>query len=662
MIARFAVCLSLLISLAIFNSWTARAETNVLFIFDASGSMKKKVEGKPRIDVAKKVFGEALSNMPGEVRLGLMVYGHRKPKDCKDIELIAPIGGEDTSVIADTVQELRAIGETPIADFLMKAAKSFNAFKGQKNSIILVTDGIEECKGDPCAAAQALKDAGLDVVVNIVGFTLGDKQSKALQCVTDITGGKYYAASNAAGLTEALKEVQQTVVAQTAEEPEDDNDVLAAKNGGTLVYAPNDAWNGLNRDHMNFQGPTYGGEAVWSFKDGKPATFDLIEVLIRKAGDYMLKDFEVLASDDLAGPFRSLGSFKTANAQVMPEGWQAFKFPQTTAKYVKVVFKSDHSGGYIAGSPLRLIGMIDENAPAAAQSESGGIDILAVENGGQLISAPNDAWQNLNRNHADFRGPTYGGEGVWSFKEGKPATFNRIEVMISKGGDYVLKNFEVLAGDDLAGPFHSLGNFTTQNTKVMPDGWQGFALPKTTARFVRVAFKSDHKGGYISGTPLRLFGSVDETAAAAESGATIEGINLVAQANGGMLLMGGNDDWIKLTDGDIAGRVALYTGEGVWAFRDEKPAMIEAVDIMIPQGGDYNLKDFEILVGDEGPTGAFRSVGKFTTQNTRLQPEGWQRFVFPKVQAKYVKLVFLTDHRGGYISGYEVAVIGTPTQ
>jgi hypothetical protein len=119
---------------------------------------------------------------------------------------------------------------------------------------------------------------------------------------------------------------------------------------------------------------------------------------------------------------------------------------------------------------------------------------------------------------------------------------------------------------------------------------------------------------------------------------------------------------MKLNDGDIGGRVATYAGEGVWAFRDEKPAMIEAVDIMIPQGGDYNLKDFEILVGDEGPTGTFPSVGKFTTQNSRLQPEGWQRFVIPRVQAKYVKLAFLTDHRGGYISGYEVAVIGTPAQ
>lgn len=634
----------------------AHAETNVLFIVDGSGSMKKMVGNEARMDVAKKVLGETLTNMPADAQLGLLLYGHRKAKDCSDMELAAPIGGEDAATINKMIQDIKPIGETPIADSLKKAAKSFKAFKGQQNSIILVTDGVEECKGDPCAAAKELKDAGLDVAVNIVGFTLGEEEGKALQCVTEITGGKYYAANDAKALTTALqdvqKKVQETVVVQTAKAPEFDGDILAAKNGGTLVYAPNDKWATINTE--KFERPSYSGEGVWSFKDGKPATFDRIEILIEGADVYNLKDFEVLAGDAPAGPFRSLGQFTTLNSKVQPEGWQAFKFPETTAKYVKVVFKTAHSESYIKGHRMRLMGKIDESAAAAEKPpETDGIDILAAKNGGTLVYAPNDKWATMNTDK--FERPSYDGEGVWSFKDGRPATFDRIQVLVPQTEDYTLKTFEVLAGDTPDGNFRSFGEFTVLNHKVMPDGWQTFTFPPATARFVKVIFKQGY-GGYIGGHALRVIGKIDETAAAAEKPAEIDGTNLLAQSAGGMYLVGPNDEWQKLNDGKTD-RATTYDGEGVWAFNGEKPAMIEAIEVFAPGREDYNLKEFEVLVGDEGPTGTFKSIGTFTMQNRKVMPDGWQRFVVPKVMAKYIKIKFVSGY-GGYIAAYEFRVIG----
>ncbi|HEX6091830.1 MAG TPA: VWA domain-containing protein, partial [Dongiaceae bacterium] len=171
----------------------AMAETNILFIVDASGSMKKKLEtGESRMDAAKKAMAEALTAMPPEARLGLLLYGHRKAKDCTDIELASPIGADDAAAISKRISGLRAKGETPIAESLRQAQRSFAALKGQDNRIVLVTDGIEECKGDPCAAAEELRAAGFDLKVDIVGFTLSEKQRALIQCVPDITGGQYY--------------------------------------------------------------------------------------------------------------------------------------------------------------------------------------------------------------------------------------------------------------------------------------------------------------------------------------------------------------------------------------------------------------------------------------------------------------------------------------
>jgi Mg-chelatase subunit ChlD len=197
----------------------AEAAANVLFIFDASGSMNSKVEtGETRLQVAKSAVAYTLKELPSGTKLGLMLYGHRRSKDCSDIELVSPIGANDASTIASRVGSLRALGETPIADALQQALHSFAALKGQVNRIVLVTDGIEECNGDPCAAAQAVRDSGLELKVDIVGFTLNEEQRKAISCVADITGGQYYEAKDVSGLKAALAAVKQQVAAN-AEEP-----------------------------------------------------------------------------------------------------------------------------------------------------------------------------------------------------------------------------------------------------------------------------------------------------------------------------------------------------------------------------------------------------------------------------------------------------------
>src|SRR2546429_2483953 len=52
-------------------------------------------------------------------------------------------------------------------------------------------------------------------------------------------------------------------------------------------------------------------------------------------------EFELLVANDAPnGTFRSIGKFQTSNAKMMSTGgWQDFKFPPVTAKYLKVRLK-----------------------------------------------------------------------------------------------------------------------------------------------------------------------------------------------------------------------------------------------------------------------------------------------------------------------------------
>lgn len=640
----------------------AQAEPNIMFIIDASGSMKEKIDGEMRMSVAKQVMAETLKDLPENANLGLLAYGHRKAKDCTDIELIAPLGSETAETIGKTIQGFNAKGETPIAESMTKAAKSFKAFKGQQNSIVLVTDGLEECQGNPCAAAQELKNAGLDIKVNIVGFTLGDEDAEKLKCVTETTGGKYYSAANASDLTTAMQEVQkqaqETVIVDEAKEPSFDGNLLAPENGGKLEYAPNANWQHLTSDINKMDGAAYTGEGVWSFKDGKAATFSQIEVLVPKAFNYNLKDFEVLASDSLSGPYRSLGEFSVKNVKMMPEGWQGFKFPETTAHFVKVIFKNGQNG-YVAGNALKLMGSIVEDSESVKKAEpSDGIDILAQKNGGTLVSGPNAQWALINGKPQNFKGATYGGEGIWSFKDRKEATFDRAKIKVDKSFKYNLKDFEILASDSVDGPYRSLGEFTLANHVVMPDGWQTFVFPETTARFIKFNFING-QDGYISGHPIQVVGTINEESEPAPEAFKPSGQDLIAQSNGGSLLYGQNDDWSKLNTSN-GERATVRVGEGVWSFKDEATATLSAVQVLVPKADKYNLKNFEILAGNDGPTGDFRSLGQFSVSNTKVQPDGWQTFQLPETDAKFVKLKTISDQGGGYISMYGMRVFGTP--
>jgi Mg-chelatase subunit ChlD len=650
----------------------AGAAHNVMLIVDASGSMKKTVDGESRMAAAKRVLAETLATIPPDVRLGLLAYGHRKAKDCTDMELVSPIGAEDAATIAGRIQKLNPKGETPIAAALEMAAKSFLAFKGQVNSIVLVTDGIEECKGDPCAAAAAIKAAGLDLKVDVVGFTLKPEQRKLIECVATETGGTYYDAKNGAALSAALA----TVAKAAAKPKQPDDDLLAAKNGGVLLAAANDEWQKLNdgRDDLDDRAVTYAGVGVYGFKDGKPATLTGFDVLIPEKSEYNVKDFELFAGNDgPTGAFTAIGTFTTQNIKLMQDPYQHFTFPPVTAKYLKVSLNTDWGGGYIATYALRAHGKLDETAaPAPAPAAPTGIDLLSPQNGGTLIAAPNDEWSRLNDGSPD-RAVTYAGEGVWGFKDGKPATFDRFEMLIPATDPYNVKDFELFAGDDgPTGSFRSIGTFATQNIKFMQAPYQAFTFPPVTAKYLRIALNTDWGGGYIAAYDFKLYGTAaiggatqqsaddavdsdtQEAAAASTTApaAGAAGVDLLAPGNGGLLVSAPNDEWQKLNDGSEE-RAVTYDGEGVWQFKDALPAGFDTFEMLIPEKSEYNVKEFELQVSDTGPSDGFRSIGTFTTQNIKLMQSPYQAFTFPLVTAKFLKVILKTDWGGGYIAAYE---------
>ena len=63
-------------------------------------------------------------------------------------------------------------GTTPIAYSLEKSGADFPECANCRNIIILITDGEEECEGDPCAVSAALQSKGIVLKPFVIGVGL----------------------------------------------------------------------------------------------------------------------------------------------------------------------------------------------------------------------------------------------------------------------------------------------------------------------------------------------------------------------------------------------------------------------------------------------------------------------------------------------------------
>lgn len=127
-------------------------------------------------------------------------------------------------------------------------------------------------------------------------------------------------------------------------------------------------------------------------------------------------------------------------------------------------------------------------------------------------------------------------------------------------------------------------------------------------------------------------------------------INLLAAANGGQVVVASGDSWLHTIDGKEEFNQIDYglkpENHAVYAFRDEKTAVLDMFTILISGTGDANVKEFELFAGNASPTGPFESLGTFKTQNAKLFKTPYQEFKLPNVRAKYLKIKLLSTFGG----------------
>jgi len=200
-----------------------KASQNVELILDASNSMWGQIQGEAKISIAKKVLGQIIGELPDEMNVGLRVYGHRyglnDKRACTDTELVVPIGPVNKEQLTDTVEKITPRGKTPLVYSVLQSIKDFEDL--ENGTSILISDGIESCDGDIESIAPAIKEAGLELQVHIVGFDIKEVEArKQLEAIAKSTGGIYLDAKDSQELLSSLEQTLKVEFVLVDEEGE----------------------------------------------------------------------------------------------------------------------------------------------------------------------------------------------------------------------------------------------------------------------------------------------------------------------------------------------------------------------------------------------------------------------------------------------------------
>lgn len=164
--------------------------------------------------VAKEVlsqFVDSLKTVPN-LELALRVYGHEWDKrynNCKDTKLEIGFGPGNHESIKNRIKTIEPKGVTLISYSLLQAAADFPENKQSRNVIILLTDGIESCGGDPCALSLSLQKKDIFLKPFIIGMGADPAFDKAFGCM-----GQYFDAPDVS----TFKKVMGKILVQTLSE------------------------------------------------------------------------------------------------------------------------------------------------------------------------------------------------------------------------------------------------------------------------------------------------------------------------------------------------------------------------------------------------------------------------------------------------------------
>lgn len=210
-----------------------------LILIDLSSSMLLPTTDGSRIEIAINSAYRLVSQYQNKDKIGLRVIGYAHPIHfspqffaslshellCKQTVTPIPISTNNIGKIRKRLLTLSPFGDTPL-EFSLKEAiyKDFSNTNNLKH-IILITDGGENCGGDPCAFMREIMQHRDDIRIDVIAVCLDNQYIPLYDCITDATGGAIINIDNIKDINPTLtKFIPPTIETPDVEFPDIDKD------------------------------------------------------------------------------------------------------------------------------------------------------------------------------------------------------------------------------------------------------------------------------------------------------------------------------------------------------------------------------------------------------------------------------------------------------
>ena len=174
--------------------------------------MARTPAGQERMEEARRTALAVLDTLPGRARVHLFSFGSFNADRVAATQCsVVPVGRYDNLQRAPLQAALRALrpdaSGTPLALSIERAAAAVKGRPaGTPGFVVVVTDGTETCRADPCAAARNARAA--DPLLSVTVIDIASNQQTA--CLAEATGGQVFAAGKGADVGRMVAEALRT--------------------------------------------------------------------------------------------------------------------------------------------------------------------------------------------------------------------------------------------------------------------------------------------------------------------------------------------------------------------------------------------------------------------------------------------------------------------
>lgn len=221
-----------------------KVQANFLIVLDRSGSMEETLPAGPtKWSLATVAIKSVTAQNEAAIRFGLSMFpGATKCTEGSNAVAVA----DKTALQISQAMPARATGSgTPIGAALSLASKRAELTDATRsNFVLLVTDGMENCGGDPVGAVKAMAARGIKTYVVGFGADVDPARLSALAVeggTARLGGTKYYQADDQASLNTAFGQIAQGASGcdfKLAKAPPDLTKIFVAVDGNLINRDP----------------------------------------------------------------------------------------------------------------------------------------------------------------------------------------------------------------------------------------------------------------------------------------------------------------------------------------------------------------------------------------------------------------------------------------